>query len=337
MPEAPTALAVFGAGRIGAVHAGNAATLPNVKLAGVADIDREAARRLASAHGTRVDEVAALLADPAIAGVVIATPTGSHPSLIEQAARAGKHVFVEKPVSLDIAETVAATAVAHAAGVILQVGFQRRFDDEFLLARKAVESGDLGSPRFLRLVGRDHRVPPIGYLRTSGGQFKDQMIHEFDLAAWLFRPARIVEVYAVGSTIVEPALRTFGDADTTVAVLRYDSGALGVIDGSREAAYGYDVRAELVGSNGMILVGGGHLADDKLLGESAATPESESFVERFAAAYRAELADFAEAIRRSRSPRVGGADALEALRLASAATTSFREGRLVALRELGDG
>ncbi len=338
MPAQPIGLAVFGAGRIGTVHARNAANLANVKLVGVADIDRAAAQRLVeAAKAGRIDSSAALLTDPSVSGVVIATPTASHAALIEQAAASGKHVLCEKPISLDLATTEAAIAGAERANIILQVGFQRRFDAQFQFARRSVESGELGSPRFLRLVGRDHRMPSLDYLRTSGGQFKDQMIHEFDLARWLMAPASVIEVFAAGSALIEPALAQFGDADTTVAVLRFNSGALAVIDGSREAAYGYDVRGEMVGSKGMVLFGDERLTSGKLLDGSAATAEVESFVERFEVAYKAELADFVDAIAGARAPRVGGGDALEALRLAEAATRSFQEHRPIKLSERTDG
>jgi myo-inositol 2-dehydrogenase / D-chiro-inositol 1-dehydrogenase len=163
------------------------------------------------------------------------------------------------------------------------------------------------------------------------------MIHEFDLAAWFFAPARVLEIYAAGSAIIDPALSGFGDADTTVASLRFDSGALGSIDGAREALYGYDVRAELVGSKGMFLAGYERLPNGKVLDAAALTPDVESFAERFADAYRAELASFLDTLGRGGEPAVGGADALEALRLATAATRSFQEGRPVLLSEIPNG
>lgn len=338
MRAQPIGLAVFGAGRIGAVHATNASRLAGVTLVGVADIDHAAAQRLTDKTKTgRVADTAAFLSDPSVSGIVIATPTASHAALIEQAAAAGKHVLCEKPISLDIATTQAAIARAERAKIILQVGFQRRFDAQFQFARRCVESGELGSPRFLRLVGRDHRVPSLDYLRTSGGQFKDQMIHEFDLARWLMAPAFVTEVFAAGSAVIEPALAQFGDADTTVALLRFNTGALGIVDGSREAVYGYDVRGEILGSKGMVLVGEERLVNGTFLDASAVPAQAESFIERFEGAYRAELADFVDAIAGARAPRVGGSDALEALRLAVAATRSFQERRLITLAETADG
>ncbi len=338
MAPPPIGLAVFGAGRIGAVHARNVANqVPEATLIGVADINREAARQLVADVGVgRVDEAHALLDDPAVQGIIIATPTESHAELIGEAARAGKHVLCEKPIALSLAATKAATATAQKAGIILQVGFQRRFDPEFAHARALIEKGELGKVRFLRLVGRDHRVPSIAYLRTSGGQYKDQMVHEFDLARWLMAPLEVEEVYADGSALIEPSIAEFGDVDTSVALLRFKGGPFALIDGSREAAYGYDARGEIQGSNGMLLVGQRRFANGALMDPTFATADVESFIERFADAYRAEVQDFALAIRDRRAPRVGAQDALEALRLAVAADRSLRTRRPVKIAEIVD-
>jgi myo-inositol 2-dehydrogenase/D-chiro-inositol 1-dehydrogenase len=336
MQTRPIGLAVFGAGRIGSVHARNAASLPSAKLIGVADIDRVAAQRVVNAcKAGRVDDAEAFLRDPGVDAIVVATPTDSHAQLVLAAAAVKKHVFCEKPISLDLETTKSVIAAAQRAGIALQVGFQRRFDGDFQRARQMVASGEIGSVRFMRLVSRDHHIAPISYLRTSGGQFIDQMIHDFDAAAWLCAPARVAQVFAAGAAMIEPALHEFGDADTTVAVLRFDTGALAVIDGSREAAYGYDVRGEIVGANGMLLFGHRQLPSGPLLDTRAASSDSQSFIEYFAAAYREELADFAAALAAGRPPRVGGEDALTALQLAVAATRSFRENRPVALAEIG--
>ncbi len=338
MASASIGLAVFGAGRIGAVHVRNAArNVPGAHLVGIADLDRTAARRLADAEGIdRIDDVEAFLDDPAVRGVVIATPTGTHAELIAQAAKAGKHILCEKPIALDLAATKSAALRAEQAAVILQVGFQRRFDAEFLRARSSVEAGALGDLRFLRLVGRDHRMPPVAYLRTSGGQFKDQMVHEFDLARWIMSPIEVDEVFATGSALIDPSIAGFGDVDTSLVVLRFSSGAIGVIDDSREAIYGYDVRGEIHGSKGLMLVGAGRLRTGELLGAEQATPNVESFIERFADAYRDEVVDFVAAMRERRAPRVGATDALEALRIAIAADRSLRAQRPVSLAGVTD-
>jgi myo-inositol 2-dehydrogenase / D-chiro-inositol 1-dehydrogenase len=335
---APIGLAVFGAGRIGVMHVRNVAQhVPGADLVGVADVDVEAAQRIVSQVQTgRSADVQTFLGDRAVQGVIIATPTDTHGHLIAQAAAAGKHILCEKPISLDLRATRAAIADAERAGIILQVGFQRRYDVEFANARRLVESGDLGSPRFMRLVARDHRMPSLSYLRTSGGQFKDQMVHDFDMARWLFAPLEIEEVYASGSALVDHSIEDFGDVDTSLALLRYNSGAIGVIDDARDAIYGYDVRGEIQGSKGIVLVGHGRLRNSDLIDEKDATDEVESFIERFADAYRLEVADFVDAIRERRAPRVGGQDALEALRLAIAADRSLRERRPVRVADVRD-
>jgi myo-inositol 2-dehydrogenase/D-chiro-inositol 1-dehydrogenase len=339
MSSAPIGLAVFGAGRIGAVHARSVAQhVPGACLVGVADLDERAAHRLAEEAGAgRVGDVASFLDDKAVQGVIIATPTDTHAQLIHHAMRAGKHILCEKPISQSLSETSAAEIGANAADVILQVGFQRRFDPEFARARELVLKGDLGQPRFVRLVGRDHRMPSLAYLKTSGGQFTDQMIHEFDLARWLLGPLEVEEVYATGSALIAPVLEEFGDVDTSLVVLRFKGGALGVIDDSREAIYGYDVRAEIQGSKGLVLVGHQRLESGALIGSASATPAVESFIERFAEAYRAEVQDFVAAIRENRAPLVGARDAYEALRIALAANRSIREHRPVRLTEVVDG
>jgi myo-inositol 2-dehydrogenase / D-chiro-inositol 1-dehydrogenase len=320
------------------MHVRNVARhVPGASLIGVADVDEAAAQRAVSeVRAGRAADIQTLLGDPAVRGVIIATPTDTHAQLIAQAASAGKHILCEKPISLALTTTRAAIAAAERAQIILQVGFQRRFDAEFAAARRLVETGNLGAPRFVRLVGRDHRMPSIAYLRTSGGQFKDQMVHEFDLARWLLAPLEIEEVYATGSALVDPSIADFGDVDTSLTVLRYKGGAIGVIDAAREALYGYDVRGEIQGSKGMVLVGHGRLRNGELLNAKDATNEVESFIERFADAYRSEVADFVEAIREQRPPRVGGQDALEALRLAIAADRSSREGRPVRVADVRD-
>ena len=332
----PFGLGVIGAGRIGAVHARNAARmLPDTRLVGVADIDGAAAERVAHDIGAGAAvTIDALLADQDVDGVVIATPTGTHAALIATASAAGKHIFCEKPVALRLDATRDAIANAAKGRVLLQVGFQRRFDEDFARARDDVRSGRLGDVRFLRLVGRDYRMPPMGYLRSSGGQYVDQMIHEFDAARWLLAPREPVEVYAMGSALIDPQIAQFGDVDTAIACVRFDDGALAVIDASRETAYGYDARAEIQGSSGMAFVGVDRFAGRRFVDGDLLTPDATSFIERFAGAYRAELADFVSAARERKAPGAGGADALEALRLAMAADRSLRERRPVRVQDV---
>jgi len=331
---APIGVAVFGAGRMGAVHAGNITHNQNATLIGIADVDRSAAQRALGSNGARVDSVESFLADPQVDAVVIATPTDTHAELIVKSATANKQIFCEKPISLDIATTVDAIRACERAGVILQIGFQRRFDRDFVNVHAAISEGKLGEVRFIRLVSRDRMLPPIAYVQTSGGQYKDQMIHDFDAARWLLAPATVQEVSAVGSALADPAIGECGDVDTAVALLRFSNGAIALLDVSREAAYGYDVRAEVHGSRGMLLAGDDGMASGRVLDESFVKPQTDSFVTRFSDAYRLELQDFIEAAATRKKPRVDGNDALQALRIAVAADRSRRSGCVVKLADV---
>jgi myo-inositol 2-dehydrogenase/D-chiro-inositol 1-dehydrogenase len=336
--EDRVAVAVFGVGRMGSVHAENVAGHTGATLAGIADIDSAAAQHLVRRLGQgRVDTVDGFLNDPSVEAVVIATPTATHAPLIEAAAAAKKRIFCEKPISLDVGTTVAAIAACGRAGAILQIGFQRHYDRDFLRARSAIEAGSLGEVRFIRLVSRDRLPPPIAYVASSGGQFKDQMVHDFDAARWLLAPATVEEVTASGSARAGGVAAEAGDIDTAVAVLRFSNGAIAVLDASREAAYGYDVRAEIHGSRGMLLIGDEAMNAGAVLDASFLTPQTESFITRFATAYRCEIEDFADAVAQGRRPRVEGDDALQALRIAIAAERSRTSGRTVRLSDVEGG
>jgi myo-inositol 2-dehydrogenase / D-chiro-inositol 1-dehydrogenase len=328
-------VAVFGAGRIGRVHAKNLASYAEADFAGVADIDTTAAERVVNELGKgRVRSVDAFLGDTALDAVVIATPTSTHADVIAQVAAAGKHIFCEKPISLEIDTTIEAIALCERSGSILQIGFQRHFDRDFLKAHEAIESGRLGEIRFMRLVSRDRTLPPIEYIPTSGGQYKDQMVHDFDAARWLMAPASVDDVTAVGGAIIDPAIGKAGDIDTALALLKFSNGAFAIIDVSREAAYGYDVRTEILGSQGMLLTGGDDIPDGIVLGSSHVKPRTDSFITRFTDAYRREIEAFVDVVAAKRTPPVVGSDALEALRIAVAADRSLRERRTVRLGEV---
>jgi myo-inositol 2-dehydrogenase/D-chiro-inositol 1-dehydrogenase len=320
---------------MGLAHARTVAHSARAHFAGIADVDHVAAERAVSTLGAgRIDTTDAFLNDSQIDAVVISTSSGTHADLIVQAAGAGKQIFCEKPISLDIDTTVHAIRACDDAGVILQIGFQRRFDGDFLSVRGAIDSGKIGEIRFARLVSRDRALPPMAYIPTSGGQFKDQMIHDFDAARWLLAPAQVEEVSAAGSAVIAREIGDAGDVDTAVAVLRFSGGAIAVTDVSREAAYGYDVRTEIHGSRGMLLMGGDGMQDGRILDATFAKPQTDSFLTRFSDAYRAEIEDFIEVVATRGRPRVDGRDALEALRIAVAADRSLRTGCTVKLADV---
>lgn len=336
---APLNLGILGAGRIGRVHARTIATrLPQARLRAVADPDAEAAGRLAAECGVpRVaDDPAEVLADGDVQAVLICSATDTHAGLVERAAAAGKHIFCEKPLDLDLARIDRLLAAVAAAGVTLMVGFNRRFDPDFARMRGLIASGSIGIPHLLRLTSRDPSPPPPGYLAASGGLFLDMTIHDFDLARFLLGD-EVVEVHAAGGVLVDPAIGEAGDVDTAVVLLRFAGGALGAIDNSRRAVYGYDQRAEVLGSAGM-LANRNQAADTVERSDAGglhAPPPFDFFMQRYAASYAAEMAAFLDCVQRGRPAPVGGADGRAAVLLGHAARRSLAENRPVRVAELG--
>jgi myo-inositol 2-dehydrogenase / D-chiro-inositol 1-dehydrogenase len=315
----------FGAGRIGAIHAGNIAGHSYARLLIVVDPDRAAAARLAGRYGAAVGTQAEAIVDPAVNAVVIASSTDTHADLVEAASRAGKAVFCEKPLDLDRYRAEACLAVARECGVPLMVGFNRRFDPNFALLERQIRDGRIGHLELLTITSRDPAPPPIEYVRHSGGLFRDMMIHDFDMARWLLNEEPI-EVFAAASVLIDPAIGGAGDVDTAVVTLRTQSGALCQISNSRRAVYGYDQRIEALGSKGALraenvvestvsFAGADGIISDKPL---------HFFLERYAEAYRRELDHFIGAVASGTTPLVGGRDGVQALALADAALESFR-------------
>ena len=325
-------LAVLGAGVIGRYHAETVAQrIPGARLAVVADPVGEAAAKLAGELGCpHSTDVAAVLADRTVDAVVIATPGPTHASLITQAAESRKAVFCEKPLSWDLASADAALAAAERAGVLLQIGFQRRFDPAFLRARELVASGALGQVQLLRSITRDpklanpERVPPWAV-------FRETLIHDFDVLCWM-ADSEPVEVFAFADALVSPAHRDSGLRDTATVQVRFASGALAVADASFQAVYGYDVRAEVFGSKGMATAeprqgsGAVHYSPDGERRERAFW-----YLDLFGAAYTAELVAFVAALRERRASPVTGAEARRALAIAVAAIRSVEEHRPVSI------
>lgn len=325
-------VALIGAGEMGQFHAETLAQrLPDARLAAVVDPARPDAERAAAlADGAfvaaRADDV---LCNEAIDAVVIAAPTRFHGSLIAEAARHGKHVFCEKPIALTLEEACAALDAVAASGVKLQMGFQRRFDEGYVRARRAVERGDIGAIELLSSTTRDPEPPAPGYLESCGGAFLDTAIHDFDSIRFL-SGGEVVEVYAAGATLVTPDRRGPFDIDTLVTVLRLESGALATVTNSLRTAYGYEAGAEVFGSKGKLVIGAGLDAGVEAYGpHGVATAYPRSYRERFGAAYRAELADFVRCVIEDAAPKVNGDDGMQALKIALAATRSQREGCLV--------
>src|SRR5512135_129651 len=244
---------VLGAGRIGRVHAENLAyRIPEARVVAIADVILEAAQKLGGDLGIQnvYADPRAILDDKAIDAVIICSSTDTHAQLMEDAAAAGKHIFCEKPIALDLAKIDHALDAVEKAGVKLMVGFNRRFDPSFQRVRELVSSGVLGDPHILRITSRDPAPPPISYVKVSGGIFLDMTIHDFDMARYLMG-SEVEEVYAAANVLVDPEIGKAGDVDTAVITMRFANGALGVIDNSRQAVYGYDQRVEVFGSKGV--------------------------------------------------------------------------------------
>jgi len=239
-------LAVIGTGRMGSVHVANIVNkVPEANLVAVCDIRLDVAQAVADKWGiTRVvRDYHELLADETIEAVLIATTTSTHAELIKDCAKAGKHIFCEKPIALDLARIDEALEAVEMAGVKLQVGFNRRFDKNFQRVKEIVQSGELGRTCMLKITNRDPELPSKEFLRVSGGLFLDMTIHDFDMAQ--FQIGEVTEVYATGSVLIDSELEEFGDLDTALITLKFADGTIGSIDNSRQSVYGYDQRLEV--------------------------------------------------------------------------------------------
>ncbi|HKI58214.1 MAG TPA: inositol 2-dehydrogenase [Trueperaceae bacterium] len=325
-------VALLGAGRMGRIHAETLPSIPGVRVVAVADpieAAREGARVSAGALRAYADPAEAIH-DRDVDAVVIATPTPTHAPLVEEAARAGKAVFCEKPVADSVDRARSLLARVREAGIPFQIGFQRRFDPGYAEMRERISRGEVGSIDQFRSVGRDPAPPPLEYLRISGGIFFDQALHEFDIARFLV--GEVVEVSAWGTVRVQQEIGDMGDADTTVTLLRFASGALGVIENSRRAVYGYDVRTEVFGSGGKLVVDAVPRTPLWRYGEGGVSADHYYFfTDRFREAARLELRAFVSSVLEGRPPAPGADDALRAMLVAQAATESFRTGHPVSV------
>jgi len=320
-------VALIGAGRMGMTHGSNAARHPGLRLKYVVD-PRPDAGAIAAGWGATVAPLAQVLDDPAVGGVLICSSTDQHLAHALAAVAAGKAVFCEKPIDLDLAKARAAAPKFVGARFVL--GFNRRFDPHFRALKARLDAGAIGKLESLQLVNDDPAAPPPGFVPTSGGLFKDFTIHDLDMARWLLGEEP-VEVYATASCLVDPEIGRQGDVDTARTVLKTASGRLCVISNTRRSGYGYDQRIEAFGSAGMLCAG--NVADDTVhtLTEAGAlsAPIRPGFATRYAAAYRAQLDHFAEVAQGRVPSSVGYADGLAALALAEACGESARNGRAI--------
>lgn len=328
-------VALIGAGRMGAAHAAVLAGIPACRVTMVADVRPEAARSLAARFGARApDDLAAPFGDDAIDAVLVATPVATHAELVGAAVSAGKAAFVEKPVAATLEAGRELVRVVEAAGGFVQVGFQRRFDPAYLAARRALDEGRIGRPWVFRGIGRDPGPLPESFLRSSGGVFLDMGIHDLDTARWLM--GDVEQVYATGGALADPEHARAGVLDTAVATLRFESGAVGTVETAWRNAYGYEVRAEVVGSEGRLVIERDRAVDATFYdGAGSHRRRPQTFDERFREAFVAELGAFVERVRTGSAGGPTVRDAWHSLRLALAAKWALEQGSAVDVAGFG--
>ena len=329
-------IGLIGAGRIGRVHAqAIMSQVPAAKLMMVADVMAEAAESLAQKyHIQATDRYHDILGNPEIDAVLICSSTDTHSQIIIEAAEAGKQIFCEKPIDHDLARIDQALAVVEQAGVKLMVGFNRRFDANFRQVRQMVGEGKIGWPQILRITSRDPAPPPIEYIKVSGGIFLDMTIHDFDMARFLF--GEVEEVYVAGAVLVDEAIGAVGDVDTAVITLKFTNGALGTIDNSRQAVYGYDQRVEVFGSAGMVTIDNNRANSHVYSNVTGVHSEKPLyfFLERYMDAYAEEMRQFVACLVEDKMPLVSGVDGRIPVVMGLAAWKSYQENRPVRLSEI---
>lgn len=316
-------VALFGAGRIGRIHAVNAAARSDLKLKYIVDPNRDAAAALAHLTGATAVDSEAAWEDAAISGVIIASATHAHLDQALRAAAAGKKIFCEKPLDLDLGR--ARNAAGRLRNASMLMGFNRRFDPHFQALKARLDEGAIGRLESLSIVSHDPAPPPIEYVRVSGGLFKDMTIHDFDTARWLMGQEP-EEVFSSASCLIDPAIAAAGDVDTAKTILHSATGRMCVISNSRRSAYGYDQRIEAYGAAGSLRAGNVMESTVSQWGERGCTSDAlqNFFLDRYAEAYRQEMAHFAAILRDAAAPAVGYADAVAALALAEAAALSVK-------------
>jgi myo-inositol 2-dehydrogenase / D-chiro-inositol 1-dehydrogenase len=331
-------IGILGAGRIGTVHARNLVTrIPRAEVVAIADIRREAAAQTAETLGIPVVATAPeeVIARSDVDAVLICTSTDTHAPLIEATAAAGKHIFCEKPIDLDLARVDRALAAVADAGVALMVGFNRRFDHNFRRVRELVAEGAVGEPHILHIISRDPGPPPLTYVKVSGGIFLDMTIHDFDMARYLMG-SEVTELTVAGGVMVDPAIGEAGDIDTAVITLRFANGAIGTIDNSRRAAYGYDQRVEVFGSAGAVRTENDY-ANTVTLSDTQSVRTDlplNFFMDRYTESYVTELTQFVDCVLAGREPPATGEDGRIAIAMGYAARTSYAEHRPVRIEEV---
>ncbi len=332
-------LGIVGAGRIGKLHAENIVSqIREAKLVGIADVflNDEIKNWAQGLDIPKVtSDVQEIFNDPEIEGILICSPSTTHEEYIIKAAKQGKHIFCEKPIGSDISKIKEALRVVDSSGVKLQIGFVRRFDHNHKKVHDTVVAGKIGKPHLVKITSRDPKVQPIEYLRTSGGLFFDMTIHDFDMARYLSN-SDVEEVFVHAGVLIDPAIAEINDFDTAIVTMKFKNGMLGVIENCREAAYGYDQRTEVHGSEGCVMADNDQPNTSKLLTANGILSETFLwfFVERYKEAFAAEVKAFVDVIATNSEPLVTGIDGLKAVLIARAADESARENKPIKVEEV---
>ncbi len=330
---------VIGAGRIGKIHIENLLRkVPNVKLKIIADINiDDQLKQWAADKGSLnlITEANKIFSDPEVDVVVIASSTDTHAKFIQEAAVAKKHIFCEKPIDVDIRRIKETLEIVKKEGVKLMVGFNRRFDRNFMRVHEAVVSGQIGTPQIVKITSRDPAPPPIEYIKKSGGIFLDMAIHDWDMARYQ-AGSEVEEVYASGAVLIDPKIGKAGDVDTAVAILKFENGALGIIDNTRQAVYGYDQRVEVFGSKGCVIADNEATNTVRIYTAECTNIDKIPyfFLERYMESYATELKSFFDCLQNNQNPSPNGVDGLQNVLVAMAAKKSFAENRPVKISEV---
>ncbi len=331
-------IGIIGAGRIGKVHTETIAqSVIDAEVVAIADSNLQEAENLTKRFNVKsyTKDYKDILSNPEIDAVIICSPTDTHAKYIIESARSGKHIFCEKPIDLDIGTIKKAIEVVEECGVKLMVGFNRRFDSNFRKIKQMVVDGKIGYPHILKITSRDPAPPPAEYIAVSGGMFLDMTIHDFDMARYIVG-SEVEEVYAVAGVMVDEKIGEAGDVDTALITLRFENGAMGVIDNSRKAVYGYDQRVEIFGSQGMVKVDNNAPDNHDYYskhGVQASLPLN-FFMDRYIEAYACEIKEFCKALIDEKPVSVGGKDGLLSVAIALAAKKSLCEKRPVKVGEI---
>ncbi|MDR6817681.1 myo-inositol 2-dehydrogenase/D-chiro-inositol 1-dehydrogenase [Neorhizobium sp. 2083] len=325
-----TKLALLGAGRIGKVHARAIAEDKRAKLVAVADAVTDAAQAIAGSTGCAVSTIDAIEADRDIDAVIICTPTNTHADLIERFAKAGKAIFCEKPIDLDVERARACVETVRRTGAKVMLGFNRRFDPHFRAVRQAIDDGRIGKVEMVTITSRDPGPPPAEYIKVSGGIFRDMTIHDFDMARFLLGE-EIDTVMASGAVLVDPKIGELGDYDSASLILTTKSGRQAIISNSRRASYGYDQRIEVHGSLGSVAAENQRPVSIEIANKDGYTrpPLHDFFMTRYTAAYAAEISAFVDCLESGSAPSPSAEDGVIALALADAALLAATEGKAV--------